>query len=68
MVYDALPVQAIVWFLVFFYGCLIALILLVTPSRIAQFVYDLAQRIRHVPYGSLVLMIAVGMLTHIMGL
>ncbi|KIM68625.1 hypothetical protein SCLCIDRAFT_885490 [Scleroderma citrinum Foug A] len=59
MVYDALPVQAIVWFLVFFYGCLIALILLVTPSRIAQFVYDLAQRIRHVPYGSLVLMIAV---------
>ncbi|KAH7887835.1 Golgi apparatus membrane protein TVP38 [Phlebopus sp. FC_14] len=51
--------KAVICFLVFFYACLVTFIVVVTPSRIAQFMYDLAQRIRQLPYGSLVLMAAV---------
>ncbi|KAG1892571.1 Golgi apparatus membrane protein TVP38 [Suillus subluteus] len=54
--------KALIWFILFFYFCATAFILVVTPARIAQFTYDFAQDIRHLPYGYtilIVLMIAV---------
>ncbi|KIJ20164.1 hypothetical protein PAXINDRAFT_107973 [Paxillus involutus ATCC 200175] len=42
-----------------FYACLIIFIVLVTPSRIAQFMYDLTQGIRRIPYGSFIIMAVV---------
>ncbi|KAG1874535.1 Golgi apparatus membrane protein TVP38 [Suillus subalutaceus] len=54
--------KALIWFILFFYFCSTVFILVVTPARIAQFTYDFAQDIRHLPYGYailIVLMIAV---------
>ncbi|KAG6378827.1 Golgi apparatus membrane protein TVP38 [Boletus reticuloceps] len=48
--------KAIICFLLLFYVCLIALIALITPSRIAQFMYDLAVEIRRLPYGYFIFM------------
>ncbi|KAF8450410.1 Golgi apparatus membrane protein TVP38 [Boletus edulis BED1] len=48
--------KAIICFLILFYVCLIALIALITPSRIAQFMYDLAVEIRRLPYGYFIFM------------
>lgn len=47
--------KALIWFILFFYFSLSAFIILVTPARIAQFMYDVAQDIRHLPYGYTVL-------------
>ncbi|KAF9226458.1 Golgi apparatus membrane protein TVP38 [Gyrodon lividus] len=55
--------KAAICFILFFYACLITFIVLVTPSRIAQFMYDLAQGIRRLPYGSFILMAAVVLLS-----
>ncbi|KAI9574571.1 Golgi apparatus membrane protein TVP38 [Boletus coccyginus] len=51
--------KAAICFLLLFYACLIAFIALVTPSRIAQFMYDLAAEIRRLPYGYFILTAAV---------
>ncbi|KAF9247207.1 Golgi apparatus membrane protein TVP38 [Melanogaster broomeanus] len=51
--------KAVTWFILLFYACMITFIVLVTPSRIAQFMYDLGQGLRRLPYGSLVLMAAI---------
>ncbi|KAH0840033.1 Golgi apparatus membrane protein TVP38 [Lanmaoa asiatica] len=50
--------KAAICFLLLFYACLIAFIVLVTPSRIAQSMYDLAVVIRRLPYGSFILIAA----------
>ncbi|KAG1753937.1 Golgi apparatus membrane protein TVP38 [Suillus paluster] len=47
--------KALIWFLLFFYACLAAFIIVVTPARIAQFMYDIAQDIRRLPYGHAIL-------------
>lgn len=49
--------QALLWFILFFYFCLTAFIVVVTPARIAQFTYDAAQEIRHLPYGYAILIV-----------
>lgn len=49
--------QALLWFILFFYVCLAAFIIVVTPARIAQFTYDTAQDIRHLPYGYTILIV-----------
>lgn len=49
--------QALIWFILFFYLCSAAIIVVVTPARIAQFTYDFAQDIRHLPYGYTILII-----------
>ncbi|KAJ8590295.1 hypothetical protein M405DRAFT_737049 [Rhizopogon salebrosus TDB-379] len=47
--------KALIWFILFFYASLIAFIVVVTPARIAQFTYDIAQDLRRLPYGSVLL-------------
>lgn len=47
--------KALIWFILFFYVCLAAFIVVVTPARIAQFMYDIAQDIRRLPYGYVIL-------------
>ncbi|OJA16990.1 hypothetical protein AZE42_00571 [Rhizopogon vesiculosus] len=47
--------KAAIWFILFCYACLTAFIVVVTPSRIAQFLYDIAQHIRRLPYGHVIL-------------
>ncbi|KAG2348793.1 Golgi apparatus membrane protein TVP38 [Suillus weaverae] len=49
--------KALIWFIVSFYVCLAAFILVVTPARIAQFMYDVAQDVRHLPYGYTILIV-----------
>ncbi|KAG2047428.1 Golgi apparatus membrane protein TVP38 [Suillus hirtellus] len=49
--------KALIWFILFFYLCSAAFIVVVTPARIAQFTYDFAQDIRHLPYGYIILII-----------
>ncbi|EPQ59287.1 hypothetical protein GLOTRDRAFT_35207 [Gloeophyllum trabeum ATCC 11539] len=44
-----------VWFLISFYVCLGVAVLLITPHRIGQFFYDMAQKISHERLGWLVL-------------
>ncbi|KAN0097351.1 hypothetical protein V8E55_001797 [Tylopilus felleus] len=51
--------KAAICFLFLFYLCLIAFITLVTPSRIAQFMYDLAVEIRRLSYGYFILIAAI---------
>ncbi|KAF8895926.1 Golgi apparatus membrane protein TVP38 [Mucidula mucida] len=47
--------KAFIWFLIAFYICMGAFILVVTPGRIAQFLYDQAERLAHMPLGWLLL-------------
>ncbi|KAG1755800.1 Golgi apparatus membrane protein TVP38 [Suillus lakei] len=49
--------KALIWFILFFYACLATFILVFTPARIAQFMYDAAQDIRHLPYGYAILIV-----------
>ncbi|KAG1725835.1 Golgi apparatus membrane protein TVP38 [Suillus lakei] len=42
---------------VFFHVCLAAFTIVVTPARIAQFAYDVAQDIRHLRYGYVLLIV-----------
>jgi hypothetical protein len=57
--------QTAVCSILLFYACLIIFIVLVTPSRIAQFMYDLTQGIRRIPYGSFIIMAVVGAPFHV---
>jgi hypothetical protein len=60
--------QALIWFILFFYFCLTTFIIVVTPARIAQFTYDVAQDIRHLPYGYTILIVVMSkhvLYTHI---
>ncbi|KAG2157652.1 Golgi apparatus membrane protein TVP38 [Suillus bovinus] len=50
--------RPLIWFTVLFYACLAAFIIAVTPARIAQFVYDVSQDLRHLPYGYMLLIVA----------
>ncbi|KAG1819742.1 uncharacterized protein BJ212DRAFT_1267165, partial [Suillus subaureus] len=43
---------------VFFYVCLAAFTIVVTPARITQFTYDISQDLRHLPYGYILLIVA----------
>ncbi|KDQ64854.1 hypothetical protein JAAARDRAFT_28501 [Jaapia argillacea MUCL 33604] len=47
--------KLLIWFLTFFYISLIAAVVVITPARIGQFFYDLAQKISHYQFGWLVL-------------
>jgi len=47
--------KALIWFLALFYVCLVAAIVVITPSRIAQALYDAAQSLRRQKFGWLVL-------------
>ncbi|KAG2146731.1 Golgi apparatus membrane protein TVP38 [Suillus clintonianus] len=49
--------KAVIWFILFFYVCLATFIIVVTPARIAQFTYDAAQYIRHLPYGYTIIIV-----------
>ncbi|KAG1770029.1 Golgi apparatus membrane protein TVP38 [Suillus occidentalis] len=49
--------KALLWFILFFYFCLATFIVVVTPACIAQFTYDTAQDIRHLPYGYTILIV-----------
>ncbi len=49
------PSQLLIFAIVLFYCVLVALIIIVTPARIAQTIYDWGQRIREHPLGWLLL-------------
>ncbi|VDC02561.1 unnamed protein product [Peniophora sp. CBMAI 1063] len=55
LVYMPLTAKFTLAFLCLFYGALIAFIVIVTPARIGQFLYDTAQRISGHPLGWLLL-------------
>ncbi|KAG2124466.1 Golgi apparatus membrane protein TVP38 [Suillus cothurnatus] len=46
------------WVIVFFYVCLFGFIIAVTPARIAQVMYDIAQNLRDFQYGYVLLIAA----------
>ncbi|KAG1856673.1 Golgi apparatus membrane protein TVP38 [Suillus subalutaceus] len=50
--------KPLIWVIVFFYVCLAAFILAVTPVRITQFMYDISQDLRSLPYGYMLLIVA----------
>ncbi|KAM6495971.1 Golgi apparatus membrane protein TVP38 [Amanita muscaria] len=47
--------KALIWALILFYACIGALIILITPSRIAQYLYDQAAHLASTNFGWLVL-------------
>ncbi|KAG2360435.1 Golgi apparatus membrane protein TVP38 [Suillus spraguei] len=49
--------KPLIWIIVLFYVCSATFIIAVTPARIAQFIYDIAQRLRHLPYGYMILIV-----------
>ncbi|KAG2139007.1 Golgi apparatus membrane protein TVP38 [Suillus clintonianus] len=49
--------KALMWFIVFFNACFATSIIVITPTRIAQFMYNAAQDIRHLPYGYALLIV-----------
>ncbi|KAG1865311.1 Golgi apparatus membrane protein TVP38 [Suillus subluteus] len=48
----------LIWVVVLFYVCLTAFIIAVTPVRITQFMYDISQDLRSLPYGYMLLIVA----------
>lgn len=49
--------KPLMWFTVLFYVCSAAFIIAVTPTRIAQFVHNIVQRFRYLPYGYMILIV-----------
>ncbi|KAG2348347.1 Golgi apparatus membrane protein TVP38 [Suillus weaverae] len=50
--------KPVIWLIVFFYVCMAVFIIAVTPARIAQFTYDVAQGLRYLSYGYMLLIVA----------
>ncbi|KAG2348371.1 Golgi apparatus membrane protein TVP38 [Suillus weaverae] len=46
------------WIIILFYVCSVAFIIAVTPARIAQFTFDIAQDLRNLLYGYMLLIVA----------
>ncbi|KII94741.1 hypothetical protein PLICRDRAFT_190301 [Plicaturopsis crispa FD-325 SS-3] len=51
--------KLVVWLWILFEIALLTFIIIVTPSRIAQYLYDLAQRLSHNPFGWLIFSVAI---------
>lgn len=49
--------KSLIWFILFFYACLAALITVGTQGRVAQLTFDSAQALRNIPYGYLLLIV-----------
>lgn len=47
--------KLVLWALALFYVALGTFIIVIGPDRIAQFMYDLAQKIKHLRFGWLIL-------------
>ncbi|KAG2040231.1 Golgi apparatus membrane protein TVP38 [Suillus americanus] len=50
--------KPLTWIIVLFYVCLTAFIIAVTPIRITQFMYDISQDLRSLPYGYMLIIVA----------
>lgn len=55
--------QIIVWIFILVNTTIIALLIVVGPKAMAQAVYDLSQSLKRLPYGWLILVSVIGMLS-----